>query len=148
MQKLPKNPTKIFDKNLTKIWWDKNFYIFLNINTKQNKMKPLKSQIKIDAIKMIEASNESIFAALHEKYKTVGGDISPMQQYQLEEEQENLVHIITEQVFQNIDFTKVNLQELDRDELIELAYSLDWNGSWDADEEGQSPITKDELILI
>jgi hypothetical protein len=33
MQKLPKNPTKIFDKNLTKIWWDKNFYIFLNINT-------------------------------------------------------------------------------------------------------------------
>jgi hypothetical protein len=25
MQKLPKKPTKIFDKNLTKIWWDKNF---------------------------------------------------------------------------------------------------------------------------
>jgi len=109
-------------------------------------MKPLKSQIKIDAIKMIEASNESIFAALHEKYKTVGGDISPMQQYQLEEAQENLVHIITEQVFQNIDFTKVNLEELDRDELMELAYSLDWNGGWDADEEGQHPITKDELI--
>lgn len=109
-------------------------------------MKPLKSQIKIDAIKMIEASNESIFAALHEKYKTVGGDISPMQQYQLEEAQQNLVHIITEQVFQNIDFTKVNLEELDRDELIELAYSLDWNGNWDADEEGQAPITKDELI--
>lgn len=34
MQKLPKNPTKIFDKNPTKIWWDKNFYIFLNIQTK------------------------------------------------------------------------------------------------------------------
>ena len=33
----PKNPqkpgAKIFDKNPTKIWWDKNFYIFLNINT-------------------------------------------------------------------------------------------------------------------
>jgi hypothetical protein len=109
-------------------------------------MKPLKSQIKIDAIKMIEASNESIFAALHEKYKTVGGDISPMQQYQLEEAQENLVHTFTEQVFQNIDFTKVNLEELTRDELMELAYSLDWNGGWDADEEGQEPMTKDDLI--
>jgi hypothetical protein len=109
-------------------------------------MKPLKSQIKIDAIKMIEASNESIFAALHEKYKTDGGDISPMQQYQLDEAQENIVHIITEQIFQNIDFTKVNLDEFNRDELMELAYSLDWNGSWDADEEGQEPMTKDDLI--
>ncbi len=109
-------------------------------------MKPLKSQIKIDAIKMIEASNQSIFAALHEKYMTAGGDISPMQQYQLEEAQENIIDIITEQVFQNIDFTKVNLEELNRDELMELAYSLDWNGSWDADEEGQAPITRDELL--
>ncbi len=117
------------------------------ISYKQTKqMKPLKSQIKIDAIKMIEASNESIFAALHEKYKTDGGDISPMQQYQLDEAQENIVHIITEQIFQNIDFTKVNLDEFNRDELMELAYSLDWNGSWDADEEGQEPMTKDELI--
>ena len=117
------------------------------ISYKQTKqMKPLKSQIKIDAIKMIEASNESIFAALHEKYKTVGGDISPMQQYQLEEAQELLVHIITKQVFQNIDLSKVNLQELNRDELMELAYELDWNGSWDADEEGQEPMTKDDLI--
>jgi hypothetical protein len=24
---------KNFDKNPIKIWWDKNFYIFLNINT-------------------------------------------------------------------------------------------------------------------
>lgn len=109
-------------------------------------MKPLKSQIKIDAIKMIEASTESIFAALHEKYMTAGGDISPMQQYQLEEAQEILVHIITKQVFQNIDLSKVNLQELNRDELMELAFELDWNGSWDADEEGQEPMTKDELI--
>ena len=116
------------------------------INNKTKQMKPLKSQIKIDAIKMIEASTESIFVALHEKYMTVGGDISPIQQYQLEEAQELLVHIITKQVFQNIDLSKVNLQELNRDELMELAYELDWNGSWDADEEGQAPITKDELI--
>ena len=109
-------------------------------------MKPLKSQIKIDAIKMIEASTESIFAALHVKYKTAGGDISPFQQYQLEQIQEVLVDIITKQIFQNIDFTKVNLEELDRNELMELAYSLDWNGSWDADEEGQEPMTKDDLI--
>jgi hypothetical protein len=119
----------------------------LKLLNKQNKqMKPLKSQIKIDAIKMIEASNESIFAALHEKYNTIGGDISPIQQYQLEEAQELLVHIITKQVFQNIDLSKVNLQELNRDELMELAYELDWNGSWDADEEGQEPMTKDDLI--
>jgi hypothetical protein len=29
---------------------------------------------------------------------------------------------------------------------MELAMSLDWNGSWDADEDGQEPITKEELI--
>ena len=35
---------------------------------------------------------------------------------------------------------------MDYEDLMELAYHLDWNGSWDADEEGQAPITKDELI--
>ena len=109
-------------------------------------MKPLKSQIKFDAFKMIEEQSELIFNALHKKYKTIGGDISPLQVYQLEEAQKNVAHIMTQQVFQNIDFSKVDLEQLDRDELMELAYSLDWNGSWDADEEGQDPITRAELI--
>lgn len=109
-------------------------------------MKPLKSEIKIDAFKMIEEASELIINALHKKYKTIGGDISPLQLYNLEECQKNVADIISEQVFQNIDFCKVDLWELNRGELIELAYSLDWNGSWDADEEGQEPITRGELI--
>jgi hypothetical protein len=109
-------------------------------------MKPLKSRIQKDAIKLFESSIETVFSALHEKYQTAGGDISPMQQHKLDEAQANLIYIMTEQVFQNIDFTKVNLEELNRDELMELAKSLDWNGSWDCDEDGQEPITKAELI--
>jgi hypothetical protein len=110
-------------------------------------MKPLKSQIKKDAIKLLDASVETIFNTLHKKYKTSSGDISPYQQYLLDDIKAQLVEVYSDQVFQNIDFTKkVNLEKLTRDELMELAYSLDWNGSWDIDEEGQKPITKNELI--
>lgn len=110
-------------------------------------MKPLKSQIKKDANKLLDASIESIFYTLHKKYKTSSGDISPYQQYVLDDVKEQLLNVFSDQVFQNIDFTKnTNLKKLNRDELMELAYSLDWNGSWDCDEEGQEPITKEELI--
>lgn len=110
-------------------------------------MKPLKSQIKKDANKLLDASIESIFNTLHKKYKTSSGDISPYQQYLLDDIKGQLLEIFTDQVFQNIDFTKnTNIKKLNRNELMELAYALDWNGSWDADEEGQAPITKDELI--
>lgn len=51
-----------------------------------------------------------------------------------------------EEISKGLDVSKINLEELNRSELIELAYALDWNGSWDSDEEGQEPITKDELI--
>ena len=50
------------------------------------------------------------------------------------------------EISNGLDTTKINLKELNRNELIELAYSLDWNGSWDDDEEGQKPITKKQLI--
>jgi len=45
-----------------------------------------------------------------------------------------------------LDLAKIDFEKLDRDQLIEYAYALDWNGSWDIDEEGQAPITKRELI--
>jgi hypothetical protein len=45
-----------------------------------------------------------------------------------------------------LDLAKIDFEKLDRDQLIEYAYALDWNGSWDIDEEGQDPITKEELI--
>jgi ABC-type branched-subunit amino acid transport system ATPase component len=109
-------------------------------------MKPLKSQIKKDASLILQASIESIFNTLHKKYKTSSGDISPYQQYILNEAEKQIIDIISEQVFQNIDLKKVNLEKMTREDLLELAYSLDWNGSWDADEEGQKPITKNELI--
>lgn len=44
------------------------------------------------------------------------------------------------------DMTTINLQSLTRNELIEYAYALDWNGNWEDNEEGQLPITKEELI--
>lgn len=109
-------------------------------------MKPLKSDIKRDATLLINSSIESIFTTLHQKYKTSSGDITPNQRFELNRIQKELHELIAEQVFQNLDFTRFDLDALTRDELIELAYSLDWNGSWDADEEGQEPITRDELI--
>lgn len=110
-------------------------------------MKPLKSQIKKDATLLMDSSIDAVFTKLHKKYKTSSGDISPYQQYLLDDIKSQLIDVFTDQVFQNIDFTKnTNLKKLNRDELIELAYSLDWNGSWDCDDEGQAPITKDELI--
>jgi hypothetical protein len=109
-------------------------------------MKPLKSQIKKDASLLLQASIESIFNTLHQKYKTSSGDISPTQQHILGEAEKQIIYIVTEQVFQNIDFTNVDFEQFNRDELMELAYAFDWNGSWDTDEEGQEPITKDELI--
>ncbi len=45
-----------------------------------------------------------------------------------------------------LDLAKIDFEKLDRDQLIEYAYALDWNGSWDIDEEGQDPVTKEELI--
>jgi hypothetical protein len=45
-----------------------------------------------------------------------------------------------------LDLAKIDFEKLDRAQLIEYAYALDWNGSWDIDEEGQKPITKKELI--
>jgi hypothetical protein len=109
-------------------------------------MKPLKSSIKLEATKLLDKSIEAIFSTLHKKYKTSSGDISPYQQYLIDDIKTQLIDVFTNQVFQNIDLNKINLKDLSRDELIELAYSLDWNGSWDADEEGQKPITKAELI--
>jgi hypothetical protein len=41
---------------------------------------------------------------------------------------------------------EIDLSNLSRAELIDLAYYIDPNGSWDADEEGQQPITEAELI--
>ena len=110
-------------------------------------MKALKSIIKKDSTKMVESMVEDIFNYLHNEYETTSGDMSPMQKRILENTKETLSALIAEQVFQNVDFTMINLNELTREELIELAYSLDWNGSWDNDEEGQEPITNEELIF-
>ena len=111
-------------------------------------MKPLKSDIRKHSTKMVETMVQNIFNYLHFEYGTTSGDISPMQQRILDNTKETLSDVIVEQVFQNLDFTKfsISIFSLTRDELMELAYSLDWNGSWDSDEEGQEPITKDELI--
>ena len=109
-------------------------------------MKPLKSQIRIDADLLLTSFIDAIIVRLHQKYKTSSGDISPYQQYLLDDIKSQLLEIFTDQVFQNIDFSTINLKTLNRDELMEIAKSLDWNGSWDCDEDGQEPITKEELI--
>ena len=109
-------------------------------------MKPLKSQIKIDADLLLNSFIDAIIVRLHQKYKTSSGDISPYQQYLLDDVKEQLLNVFSDQVFQNIDFNKTNLKTLNRDELMEIAKSLDWNGSWDCDEDGQKSITRKELI--
>jgi hypothetical protein len=109
-------------------------------------MKQLKSNIKKDATELINSCIDNIFTELHEKYNTSSGDITPSQQFQLDESLEMIIDIVTNQIFYNIDFTKVKLEQFNRKELLELAYTFDWNGSWEDDEEGQEPITKEELI--
>ena len=44
------------------------------------------------------------------------------------------------------DMSTINLDGLSREQLIEYAYALEWNGDWDECEDGQLPITKEELI--
>ena len=51
-----------------------------------------------------------------------------------------------EEIKKGLNLEKIDFQKLNRAQLIEYAYALDWNGSWDTDEEGQEPITKEELI--
>ena len=51
-----------------------------------------------------------------------------------------------EEIKNGLNLQKIDFEKLDRAQLIEYAYALDWNGSWDIDEEGQEPITKTELI--
>ena len=50
------------------------------------------------------------------------------------------------EISKGLDVSKIDLNNLNRAELIELAYALDWNGTWEDDEEGQPPISKKELI--
>ena len=66
-------------------------------------MKPLKSQIKIDADLLLTSFIDAIIIRLHQKYKTSSGDISPLHQYQLDEAKDKICYIMTEQVFYNID---------------------------------------------
>jgi hypothetical protein len=53
-----------------------------------------------------------------------------------------------EEIKNGLNLSAINLEEMSRSELIELAYSIDWNGDWDTDysAEGFPPITKKELI--
>jgi hypothetical protein len=42
--------------------------------------------------------------------------------------------------------SKLELENFTLTELIEILYELDWNGSWEDEEEGQQPLTKEEAI--
>lgn len=96
----------------------------------------------------VNEMTHEILAKFHKEYKTMGGDIAPHQLQRLEELQNQFSNLLCRLVFQNIDLSKIepNLEFMDYEDLMELANHLDWNGSWDADEEGQAPITKEELI--
>ena len=69
-------------------------------------MKPLKSNIRKHSAKMVETMVENISNYLHFEYATTSGDISPMQQFALNDTKEILSNLIAEQIFQNLDFTK------------------------------------------
>lgn len=96
---------------------------------------------------VIEMTND-ILAKFHNEYKTSGGDITPHQSQRLEEMQNQYTNLLCRLVFQNLDLGTIStrLESMDYEDLMELANHLDWNGSWDCDEEGQEPITREELI--
>ena len=47
----------------------------------------------------------------------------------------------------HFDLLSADLNLLSLKQLIDILYELDWLGSWDLDEEGQEPITKEEAIF-
>jgi hypothetical protein len=96
----------------------------------------------------VSEMTEQILAKFHTEYKTTGGDITPHQLQRLEHLQSQYTSLLCRLVFQNIDLATIepHLDSMDYEDLMELANHLDWNGSWDADEEGQKPISKAELI--
>jgi hypothetical protein len=96
----------------------------------------------------VSEMTHEILAKFHNEYKTMGGDIAPHQLQRLEHLQSQYTSFLCRLVFQNIELEKLapRLESMDDEDLMELAYHLDWNGSWDSDEEGQDPITRAELI--
>lgn len=42
--------------------------------------------------------------------------------------------------------SKSELEKFTLTELIKILYQLDWNGSWEDEEEWQEPLTKEEAI--
>ncbi len=67
------------------------------------KLKDTKEQIKADAKFLIDARIESTFEDLHIKYETIAGDIYPWQYAEMNNLIDQLVELITDQVYQNID---------------------------------------------
>lgn len=63
----------------------------------------MKEQIKADAKFLIDARIESTFEDLHIKYETIAGDIYPWQYAEMNNLIDQLVELITDQVYQNID---------------------------------------------
>lgn len=104
----------------------------------------MKTKVQIAVNEM----TEQILAKFHNEYKTIGGDIAPYQLQRLEELKSQYTSLLCRLVFQNLDLSTIStrLDSMDYEDLMELAYHLDWNGSWDADDEGQEPITREELI--
>jgi len=96
----------------------------------------------------VSEMTHQILAKFHKEYQTMGGDIAPHQLQRLEHLQSQYTSLLCRLVFQNIELEKIapRLDSMDYEDLMELAYHLDWNGSWDADEEDQEPMTKQELI--
>jgi hypothetical protein len=120
-------------------WYQMGWRIYNN-----TKLKTMKTKVRYAVNEM----THEILAKFHTEYKTMGGDITPHQLQRLEELQNQFSNLLCRLVFQNIDLSKIepNLESMDYEDLMELANHLDWNGSWDIDEEGQAPITKEELI--
>jgi len=90
--------------------------------------KPIinRKEIEKEAYKLIEDAMDDVFNKLHQKYKTVSGDISPSQQFELDNFQENLSKLVTTQVYQNISddeksgFESITTDLIDIDTLKEL----------------------------
>ncbi len=90
--------------------------------------KPIinRQEIEKEAYKLIEDAIDNVFNQLHQKYETVSGDISPSQQFELSNFQENLSKLVAKQVYQNISddeksgFESVTSESIDIDALKEL----------------------------
>ena len=102
------------------------------------KMSYTKEDIYEYTLKSLNDKIESLFSEIHQKFDTESGDITPNQKFELDDIQNKLARLVSQQVHQNLgkDFNKIKSSDIDISELKELS------------DERDSVVEGDEVIAV